>query len=83
MQGAGPYSNQCSVKCCRLTHKLLDRSQERHGQCGLQGRQELVGGIGRGTELETDLDPVRARDLLQAPDKLLSLKVDFVDNLCE
>lgn len=47
-----------------------------------QGKQELVGGIGRGTELETDIDPIKARELLQHPDGLLQLKIDFVDNLC-
>lgn len=47
-----------------------------------KGKQELVGGIGRGTELETDIDPIKARELLQHPDGLLQLKIDFVDNLC-
>ena len=47
-----------------------------------QGQQKLVDGIGRGTELETDIDPVKARDLLTSPDELLHMRIDFVDEVC-
>ncbi|KAK9800869.1 hypothetical protein WJX73_002996 [Symbiochloris irregularis] len=48
----------------------------------LKGQQNLVGGIGRGTELETDIDPIKARALLQSPDDLLGMKIGFVDEVC-
>ena len=47
----------------------------------MQGKQELVGGVGRGSELETEIDPINARQLLEQPNKLLDLQVDFVDEL--
>ena len=47
----------------------------------MQGKQELVGGVGRGSELETEIDPINARQLLDQPNKLLNLHVDFVDEL--
>ena len=47
----------------------------------MQGKQELVGGIGRGSELETDIDPAKGRQLLKDPTQLLGMHIDFVDDL--
>lgn len=71
------------MACRKLDFAAADIAHVPSSRLGCQGRQELVGGIGRGTELERDLDPQRARSLLTSPDGLLDLKIDFVDELCK
>ena len=47
----------------------------------LQGRQALVGGVGRATEEEEDIDPALAREALRDPSKLMSTGSDLINNL--
>lgn len=44
----------------------------------LQGQQVLKDGIGRGSEIEEDIDPGHARSFLQDPNALYTLKSDIL-----
>ena len=46
----------------------------------MQGRQELVGGVGRATEVEEDIDPALARAAVTEPDKLLIAGSALIDD---
>ena len=46
-----------------------------------QGKQNIIGGIGRGSEEEHDIDPEAAREYLQAPSKLLDLDSPIIQRL--
>jgi type IV secretory pathway TrbF-like protein len=41
----------------------------------------LVGGVGRATEVEEDIDPAVARAALEEPDKLLTAGSALIDDL--
>lgn len=41
----------------------------------------ITDGVGRGSEVEDDVDPVAARDFLTDPTKLLSMGLPFVEDL--
>lgn len=46
-----------------------------------QGGQVITDGVGRGSEVEDDVDPVAARDFLSDPDKLLQVDLPFIKEL--
>ncbi len=46
-----------------------------------QGGQVITDGVGRGSEVEDDVEPVAARDFLTDPTKLLSVGLPFVEDL--
>lgn len=46
-----------------------------------QGGQVITDGVGRGSEVEDDVDPVAAREFLANPTKLLSVDLPFVQDL--
>lgn len=41
----------------------------------------ITEGVGRGSEVEDDVDPVAAREFLTDPSKLLSVDLPFVQDL--
>lgn len=47
----------------------------------IKGRQALVGGVGRATEVEEDIDVVLAREALRDPSKLLTTGSDMINDL--
>ena len=47
----------------------------------LQGGQVITDGVGRGSEVEDDVDPVAAREFLSDPDKLLQVDLPFIKEL--
>ncbi len=47
----------------------------------LQGKQILVDGIGRASEVEAETDPIAARAYLQHPDGLLGLDMAPITSL--
>lgn len=47
----------------------------------VKGRQALVGGVGRATEEEEDIDPALAREALRDPSKLMGAGSALIDNL--
>lgn len=47
----------------------------------LKGKQLLVDGIGRATEVENDVDPAAARRFLEHPDDILAHACDLVDGM--
>ncbi|KAK9908936.1 hypothetical protein WJX75_004941 [Coccomyxa subellipsoidea] len=47
----------------------------------LKGGQVITDGVGRGSEVEDDVDPVAARDFLTDPTKLLSVGLPFLEDL--
>lgn len=48
---------------------------------GMQGGQVITEGVGRGSEVEDDVDPVAAREYLTNPTKLLSVDLPFIQEL--
>ena len=46
-----------------------------------QGGQTITEGVGRGSEVEDDVDPVAAREFLKYPSKLLALDLPFIQEL--
>lgn len=49
----------------------------------LQGKQLLVDGIGRATEINEPIDAVAARRYLEEPSQLLQLPSDMIQNLAK
>ncbi len=60
--------------CCRPAdgHSL---------RCAMQGGQVITDGVGRGSEVEDDVDPAAAREFLKNPSKLLELDLPFIQEL--
>ena len=46
-----------------------------------QGGQVIKDGVGRGSEVEDDVDPKAAREYLSSPDKLLQVDLPFIKEL--
>ena len=46
-----------------------------------QGGQVIKDGVGRGSEMEDDVDPKAAREYLSSPDKLLQVDLPFIKEL--
>ena len=49
--------------------------------CGVQGQQVLKEGIGRGSEVEEDVDPLYARTFMEHPENLLHLQSEILQNI--
>ena len=77
-------TDQRALLTMKVSHgKLLPLQAEQgvKARRHVQGKQELVGGIGRGSELEADIDPAKGRQLLKDPTQLLGMHIDFVHEL--
>jgi thymidine phosphorylase len=47
----------------------------------LQGKQVLSAGIGRASEVEEEVDPIKARQYLQEPSSLLQLPSTLIQDM--
>ncbi|CAK0783688.1 hypothetical protein CVIRNUC_006887 [Coccomyxa viridis] len=71
----GELSSQRVVLRCRFYNK------DKRAIVTLKGGQVITEGVGRGSEVEDDVDPMAARDFLEDPSKLLQVDLPFIKDL--